>query len=336
MSYAHCFSDVLPRLVFLTSYDDSYMFHFDRGLKLTEIDLGLDCDRRLPRGFISHAHADHLAPHELAFGTPATLRFYRHRLGARRRVSPIQFGEPKLWGNLELTVWPAGHMLGSSMLRADDGSSSMLYTGDFKLKESLTAEPAELPQTDTLIMECTFGRPEYRWTSREAVIDQLVNRLERLHKERFQPVIHAYVLGKAQEVSAILSQRGLRVIHHPLVHEYSQLYEELGCSLGDYQLFNNAADCDGGVLIAPPQDQKCQAIHLPRPKRIAVTGWSNDVHARRRYRVDYSFPLSDHADFDELLECVDRVAPKRVLCTHGPKSFVYELRDRGVEASWLE
>ncbi len=52
---------------------DGTMFHFDRGLKLTKADLSIDFRRRQPRGFISHAHLDHMARHELALCTPQTL-----------------------------------------------------------------------------------------------------------------------------------------------------------------------------------------------------------------------------------------------------------------------
>ena len=48
--------------------------------------------------------------------------------------------------------------------------------------------------------------------------------------------------------------------------------------------------------------------------------------------MDYAIPLSDHADYDELIECVERVAPKTIYCTHGPATFVDRLRDLGHNA----
>ena len=59
------------------------MFHFDRGLKLTTADLAIDFRRRQPRGFISHAHTDHMARHELALCTPETSALYQFRFGPR-------------------------------------------------------------------------------------------------------------------------------------------------------------------------------------------------------------------------------------------------------------
>ncbi len=73
----------------------------------------------------------------------------------------------------------------------------------------------------------------------------------------------------------------------------------------------------------------------PGEVRIAVTGWAVEPGAEARLRVDHAIPLSDHADYDELLEAVARVAPKRVYCTHGPESFVDRLRNAGFEARAL-
>ena len=150
------------------------IFHYDNGLFLTRAGLGVDVRRRQPRCFVSHAHADHMARHEMAWATPATGRLYRHRLGARHRVREMEYRQPAELGSLRLTAYPAGHCLGSAMLLADDGDTSLLYTGDFKLGPSATSVAAELPSADILVMESTFGRPDYRLPAREDTIAQLV------------------------------------------------------------------------------------------------------------------------------------------------------------------
>ena len=94
------------------------MFHFDRGLKLTKADLAIDFRRRQPRGFISHAHNDHMARHQLALCTPDTGRLYQHRLG-KRSVHELPYRQPIDFGGLRLTTYPAGHCLGSAMLLAE-------------------------------------------------------------------------------------------------------------------------------------------------------------------------------------------------------------------------
>jgi hypothetical protein len=68
---------------------------------------------------------------------------------------------------------------------------------------------------------------------------------------------------------------------------------------------------------------------------IVVTGWAIDRAWKWRLGADYAVPLSDHADFDELVECVERVEPAAIYCTHGPLRFVDLLRQRGYNAHSL-
>src|SRR4029453_1704629 len=90
-------------------------------------------------------------------------------------------------------------------------------------------------------------------------------------------------------------------------------------------------------VVAPPRNQRGAALTgLRRPVSIAVTGWAVDPAWRWRLGADYAFPLSDHADFDELSECIEQVAPSVVYCTHGPAEFVEHLRCQGHNAHPLE
>jgi Cft2 family RNA processing exonuclease len=59
-------------------------------------------------------------------------------------------------------------------------------------------------------------------------------------------------------------------------------------------------------------------------------------NAQYRYGVDHALPLSDHADFDELLELVERVHPKKIYTHHGYRAFADILRDRGHDAEPAE
>jgi Cft2 family RNA processing exonuclease len=67
-----------------------------------------------------------------------------------------------------------------------------------------------------------------------------------------------------------------------------------------------------------------------------MTGWGLLKNAQYRYGVDLALPLSDHADFDELLELVERVHPKKIYTHHGYKEFADILRARGHDASLAE
>src|SRR5678815_207325 len=179
-----------------------------------------------------------MAKHELAFCTPATAALYHFRFGMRP-VRHMEFGQALSWNNLELTALPAGHVLGSAMLLADDGSEKLLYTGDFKLGPSATSEEASPPKADVLVMESTFGDPKYRLPPRADVVASLLRIVSDALDRGCTPVIQAYVLGKAQEVTKILTSAGIPVLQHPLVYRVSQVYEKHNCPLGDYAEYSD-------------------------------------------------------------------------------------------------
>jgi Cft2 family RNA processing exonuclease len=306
------------------------MFHWEDGLKLTRVDLAIDFRRRQPRGFISHAHSDHMARHELALCTPETAALYQLRLGKRRTLA-LPYRQPIDWTGMRLTTFPAGHCLGSAMLLAEDGEQSLLYTGDFKLRPSLTAAAAELPHADTLVIESTYGHPDYRLPPRAETEAEFLALVRQTLAEEKTPVIQGYILGKSQEITRLLTAAGIPVLQHGVIFEVSRKYEELGCPLGQFELFRGRAE-PGWAVILPVGTYPGE---IARPVRFAVTGWAMDRGAKYRLGVDHAIPLSDHADYGELLEAIERVAPREIYCTHGPESFVDRLLDLGYNAHVL-
>jgi len=304
------------------------VFHWEDGLKLTKADLAIDFRRRQARAFVSHAHADHIARHEYALATPETAALYHFRLG-RRPTLEMPYRRPIEWGGLRLTTYPAGHCLGSAMLLAEDGRQSLLYTGDFKLGESATAERAELPRADVLVIESTYGHPNYRLPPRQESLERLFEEVGKTLEAGAVPVVEAYALGKAQEVTRLLSDAGFPVLQHKQAYAISRIYESFGVDLGRYGLLGEEP-APGHVLVVPPRARR--ARENAREVRFAVTGWAVDEGAKYRFRVDHAIPLSDHADYDELFEAVGRVGARKVYCTHGPESFVDRLRDAGFDA----
>lgn len=306
---------------------------YERGVYLPQENIWLDPRDGKPFAFVSHAHSDHIAPHDETIVSERTSRLMQARLPGERHEHVLNFGEQATIRGLDVTLIPAGHIFGSAQFFLETASGSLLYTGDFKLRPGRSAEPAEWRQAETLIMETTFGLPRYRFPPTDEIIGQIVAFCRDALETGAVPVLLGYSLGKAQEILCALSGAGLKPMLHGSVHRITRIYEQFGQSFCDYERYN-ANDVAGKVLICPPSANRSRMLEKIRDKRVAmISGWAVDPNAVYRYQVDAAFPLSDHADYNDLVRYVELVKPERVLTLHGfAAEFARDLRDRGIEA----
>jgi DNA ligase-1 len=306
---------------------------YDRGVYLPEHDLWLDPWEAKPLAFVSHAHSDHIAPHDEIIVSERTARLMQARMPGERHEHIVPFGEPRTVRGLNVTLLPAGHIFGSAQFFLETDAGSLLYTGDFKLRPGRSAEPTEWRQADTLIMETTYGLPRYRLPPTEDVIAEIVAFCRDALEENAVPVLLGYSLGKAQEILCSLAGAGLKPMLHGSVFRMTRIYEQFGQAFCEYERYH-ANEVTGKVLICPPSANRSRMLEKIPNKRVAmISGWAVDPNSKYRYQVDAAFPLSDHADYTDLVRYVELVQPKRVLTLHGFASeFARDLRERGVEA----
>ena len=313
---------------------------YDGGVYLPEVNLWLDPNRRKERAFVSHAHADHVAPHAESICSATTKTIVKTRFGGRGEVVGYEFGEEFEIAGFRCVLLPAGHILGSAQIwmeRKTDGAS-LLYTGDFKTRPGAACENIEWRKADTLIMETTFGIPKYRLPPSDEVIAEVTGFVRQALDEGEVPMLAAYSLGKAQELIVAIHREapGLNFLLHSSVANMTEIYHEYNYPLPGWRTFETKQETDfsGCLVIAPPNVLRSAQLSGVKKRRTAmISGWGIDPRAKYRYGVDHVFPLSDHADYDDLLDYVEQVDPELVLTLHGYASeFARDVRETGREA----
>ncbi len=308
------------------------LFSYSDHVQVPGAGLALDPPRRSAFAAVSHGHTDHIARHEAGIATVATRALVARRLGVCR-LAPLEYGEAIERNGHRISLEPAGHVLGAAQVVVDapDGRR-LVYTGDFSVRPRQTVRPAMPIRADVLIMECTFGLPRYVFPSDDEIREQIRAFIDRTIAESATPILLAYALGKAQEAMALVSGMGYPVRVHPTVAALADVYRQFGVELGPYSVFGGDV-APGQVLIAPPS---ARGIKLPRRCRtLYLSGWAVDRSTKYRLGLDEAIPLSDHADFSELVEFVAESRPARVYTTHGPSEFADHLRRLGFNAEHL-
>jgi len=275
---------------------------------------------------LSHAHADHAVRKGRIIASPETKRLLEVRYGVKTAES-LDYGKRMSLGKMHVTLYPSGHILGSAQVLVETPQTSLLYSGDIKLRAGYSCRPIEIPQAENLIVEATFGTHLFQWPKRERIEKQIFDFIEKSLIGGRTPVFMAYSLGKSQELLALLAREKIHASVSKTVWEMSRVYEEFWVDLGEYRLYADERDVSG-VLIVPPQ--KARYVNADNPRFATVSGWAM---TRRWNDGSSQIPLSDHADFGELLRYVDKVRPKKVWTTHGyARELASVLRHRGYDA----
>ncbi len=287
--------------------------------------------------FISHAHADHaVKTAEKIICSRETLELLKCRKYAKQNVEVVNSVEGSC-----IKLLDAGHVLGSRQLLVENGST-FLYTGDLRLTPSLTAGKAEISECDELLIECTYGSPEYVFPSRIEVGEKIARWSCENQKSNEITIIGAYALGKAQEVIAHLNQFGVTPVVPPVVETVCNSYNSLGSKLDFLSLDSQEGKEElkrSFTAVIPLSKVSLELSHALRQgyerevKLAACSGWTV---TSRRFGIT-GFALSDHADFNELMQFVQLTNAKKVYCVYGfAGEFAAALRGKGIDAVSIE
>jgi putative mRNA 3-end processing factor len=279
-------------------------------------------DESKPLRVVSHAHADHmiglqksLKKCENVLMTNATKDLIDAMQGPLSlmggRVHTLGYNETMQHKEERITLFKADHILGAAQVLIEDAEGNRLvYTGDFRIDET------PILDADELVVEATYGSPSCKRSFNAEPQKLLVSLIEESLKKGTVYVFGFH--GKLQEVMQILHNAKVKVpfVMPEKVFHVSKVCENHGMRLGRLMLSTEKEAKEMLEKNAP-----CIAFyHVNSRKtagadscRIYVSGWEFGAPCRQIADKEYIIALSDHSDFNGLIEYVERSRPKQVI-----------------------
>jgi len=298
------------------------------------------------RAVLTHGHGDHARPGSERYLAPEPGRAILDKRLATESGPPsietLRYGERRTIGEVSLTFYPAGHVLGSAQVRLEHRGEVWVVTGDFKRAPDPTCAPFEPVRCDTLVTEATFALPIYRWPDPAAEVRAIVQWWRANAEAGRASLLYAYSLGKAQRILAELTAHTDDAVYtHGATEALVERYRAEGVAMlpsRPVQPEPKDTDWAGRLVIAPPSVRRSRWLKRFGDHETAfASGWMLLRATRKRRGLDRGFVLSDHADWPALLRTVADSEAERVLCTHGrPEVLARFLREeRGLDAEVL-
>lgn len=309
----------------------------DNGFYCSVGNFYVDPWRPVDRAVITHAHADHYT-----WGCGSYLvaeegkHVFRARLGQDANIELLPYGASTTRNGVKISFHPAGHILGSAQIRLEYRGEVWVISGDYKTEADRTCTPFELVPCHHFITEATFGLPIYRWAAQDEVFEQINAWWNRNADEGRASIIYCYALGKAQRVQAGVDASIGRILTHGSVERINAAYGASGIDLPEtiYAKTADKAEFKRALIIAPLSARGSSWVRRFGEHASGYTsGWMRIRGARRRRAVDRGFVMSDHADWDGLLQTIQATGAETIGVTHGYTAVLARyLREQDVNA----
>jgi putative mRNA 3-end processing factor len=322
----------------MTQHLDQLVVAGDRGLYCAAGDFYIDPWRPVDRAVVTHAHADHAtAGCERYLCSNIGVEVLRPRVHPGARIEGLAYGGSTTINGVKVSLYPAGHLLGSAQVRVQHGGRVEVITGDYKVQPDATCAAFEPVRCHRLITECTFGLPIYRWQTEAELADQINGWWRENIEAKRTSVVFAYALGKAQRVLSLIDRSLGDVVVHGSVQRFVEVYAAAGVDLPAVSKSTDESRKrvkGRGLVVAPPSVLDTPWLKRFAPASLAfASGWMMVRGNRRRRGVDRGFVLSDHADWPGLLQTVEACGCESVGATHGYTRVLSRyLREQGLHA----
>jgi putative mRNA 3-end processing factor len=294
-----------------------------------------------PLRIVTHAHADHLV------GLRKSLRTCKYVMMtqatkdlinvinpsinlSRDTIKTFDYNQTFRYKEEDITFFPTDHILGAAqVLVEDDENTRIVYTGDFRIDDTPVLD------SDILVMEATYGRPNCRRSFHKDIKNALITLVKQGLKIGTVYIFSYH--GKIQEVMQILHKAGINLpfVVPQKVFRISKVCKQYGMHLGT--LLSSESE-EGSEMLK--SNYPCIAFYNSSSRkkigqngfRIFVSGWEFNSPYRKVADKEYVIALSDHSDFDGLLEYVKYSKPKLVITDNfrvfNAETLAYEINRR--------
>jgi putative mRNA 3-end processing factor len=307
----------------------------DKGLYCPRGNFYLDPWKPVEKAVITHAHSDHARPGSSAYLChEQTKPLLQLRLGDNQ-YQTTRWGENVLINGVSVSLFPAGHIIGSAQVRLEYKDEVWVFTGDFKTENDGICTPYEPVRCNVFITESTFGLPVYKWKPQQEIFSKIKEWVTGNHQKKITSVLMAYSLGKAQRILIPLAETGIPIYGHGAVCNVNETLINAGWDLPSIERITAdtaKADLAGSIIIAPPGADGTAWMKKFTPYATGIcSGWMQVRGNVRRRNPDAAFALSDHADWPGLIAAVKASGAEKVFTTHGFQSaFSRYLNENGI------
>lgn len=306
----------------------------DKGLFCPAGNFYIDPWKPVDKAVITHGHSDHarwgskfyLCHHD-------TKPILQQRLGNNNYQS-IGWNEPVYLNGVRVSLFPAGHIIGSSQIRVEHNGEIWVVSGDYKLENDGLSGQFEPVKCHNFITESTFGLPIYKWKPQQEIYSDMKTWIKENQSEGKTSILIAYSLGKAQRILLPIAEVTDKIFMHGAVYNMHNALLNAGWKLPNARRVLDVPkeELKGSVVIAPSGAEGSTWLKRFVPYEIGIcSGWMQVRGNVRRKNADAGFAISDHADWDGLIKACGETEAECIYTTHGFQSvFTRYLNEQGI------
>ena len=283
----------------------------------------IDPMRPAENAVVTHGHADHArSGHNKVLATKDTIAIMKIRYGENScgTFQEAAYGERLNLGDVRLSFFPAGHILGSAQIEIEYKGYKIIVSGDYKRRYDPSCQAFEVRSCNLFITEATFALPVFRLPEPGDEVEKLLKSIERFPNTAH--LLGSYSLGKCQRMIMELRRKSFsdKIYLHGAMLKLCEYYRETGLDLGELEPVGRLgkAELKGKLILCPPSALSDKwSRRMGESITSMASGWMHIRARAKQRRAELPIIISDHADWNELTRTIKEINPEEVWVTHG-------------------